>query len=61
MAETSHVAPEDDTVAHRDDEYDPAGFEILDRMQERHFWYRGRHRFLLRRIATSPGKAGRSG
>src|SRR5438874_2538868 len=34
-------------VHHRDDEYDPAGFDVLLRMQERHFWYRGRHRFLL--------------
>jgi SAM-dependent methyltransferase len=35
-------------VAHRDDEYDQAGFDTLWNMQERHFWYRGRHRFLLR-------------
>jgi SAM-dependent methyltransferase len=34
-------------VAHRDEEYDPAGFDLLRRMQERHFWYRGRHRFLF--------------
>ncbi|HEV3341153.1 MAG TPA: class I SAM-dependent methyltransferase [Pirellulales bacterium] len=34
-------------VAHRDEEYDPAGFDLLRRMQEHHFWYRGRHRFLL--------------
>jgi len=34
-------------VAHRDDEYPEAGFEILSVIQERHFWYRGRHRFLL--------------
>ncbi|OAI40240.1 hypothetical protein AYO40_05015 [Planctomycetaceae bacterium SCGC AG-212-D15] len=31
---------------HRNDEYDPAGFELLLNMQEQHFWYRGRHRFL---------------
>jgi 2-polyprenyl-3-methyl-5-hydroxy-6-metoxy-1,4-benzoquinol methylase len=35
------------TVAHRDEEYDQRGFEVLCEMQERHFWYRGRHRFLL--------------
>jgi SAM-dependent methyltransferase len=34
-------------VLHRADEYDPAGFEMLREMQTRHFWYRGRHRFLL--------------
>jgi len=34
-------------VQHRDAEYDAGCFEILRDMQERHFWYRGRHRFLL--------------
>jgi 2-polyprenyl-3-methyl-5-hydroxy-6-metoxy-1,4-benzoquinol methylase len=34
-------------VVHRDEEYDPAGFDILRDMQRRHFWYAGRHRFLL--------------
>jgi SAM-dependent methyltransferase len=34
-------------VVHRDDEYDPAAFDLLLRMQQRHFWYLGRHRFLL--------------
>jgi SAM-dependent methyltransferase len=34
-------------VTHRDDEYDPAGFASLRDMQASHFWYRGRHRFLL--------------
>jgi hypothetical protein len=37
-------------VVHRDDEYDPAGFDVLRRMQEEHFWYRGRHRFLLHAV-----------
>jgi SAM-dependent methyltransferase len=35
------------TVIHRHEEYDPSGFALLKEMQERHFWYRGRHRFLL--------------
>ena len=35
-------------VAHRGDEFDPHSFEVLRNMQERHFWYRGRHRFLFR-------------
>ena len=49
-----------DVVRHRDDEYDPSGFTILKDMQDRHFWYRGRHRFLLESVhrnlngATAP-------
>ncbi len=39
-------------VAHRDDEYPEAGFEILSAIQERHFWYRGRHRFLVSAART---------
>lgn len=34
-------------VVHRDEEYDSHGFELLREMQSRHFWYQGRHRFLL--------------
>ena len=34
-------------VTHRDDEYPEDGFATLWAMQEHHFWYRGRHRFLL--------------
>lgn len=30
-------------LKHRDEEYDSAGFDILAKMQEDHFWYRGRH------------------
>ncbi len=37
-------------VAHRDDEYGQAGFDTLWDSQERHFWYRGRHRFLLKAL-----------
>jgi SAM-dependent methyltransferase len=40
-------------VAHRDDEYDPAGFDLLRDMQSRHFWYQGRHRFLLRALKAN--------
>jgi len=46
-------------VRHRNDEYDERGFESLKAMQEQHFWYRGRHRFLLhalRRHARSIGE-----
>lgn len=34
-------------VQHRNEEYDQSGFDTLWTMQEQHFWYRGRHRFLL--------------
>jgi SAM-dependent methyltransferase len=37
-------------VAHREEEYDSDWFEILLDMQARHFWYLGRHRFLLRAV-----------
>jgi SAM-dependent methyltransferase len=51
-------------VRHRDSEYDPAGFDALGEMQSRHFWYRGRHRFLLsavrRVLGTRPQEQSRS-
>jgi SAM-dependent methyltransferase len=34
-------------IQHRGDEYAEAGFDMLLRMQDQHFWYKGRHRFLL--------------
>lgn len=37
-------------VRHRNEEYDQTSFDVLLAMQEEHFWYRGRHRFLLRAI-----------
>jgi SAM-dependent methyltransferase len=45
-------------VEHRTDEYDPAGFEVLRDMQTRHFWYLGRHRFLLGALRRSLRSAG---
>jgi SAM-dependent methyltransferase len=39
-------------VAHKGDEYDETGFEFLADMQRDHFWYRGRHRFLLRSLGA---------
>jgi len=35
------------SIEHRSDEYQESGFEVLRAMQESHFWYQGRHRFLL--------------
>lgn len=37
-------------VTHRDDQYDATHFDLLLDMQQRHFWYRGRHRFLLHSV-----------
>lgn len=37
-------------VEHREEEYDSAAFDVLRNMQSRHFWYRGRHRFLLHAV-----------
>jgi SAM-dependent methyltransferase len=34
-------------VEHREEEYDSALFQLLRDMQARHFWYQGRHRFVL--------------
>jgi SAM-dependent methyltransferase len=46
----------DAPVAHREEEYDPAGFDFLRDMQSRHFWYRGRHRFLLHAMKQALGR-----
>lgn len=37
-------------ITHRNEEYEQDGFTLLCQMQERHFWYRGRHRFLLKAL-----------
>jgi SAM-dependent methyltransferase len=34
-------------IVHRDEEYPSEGFDSLVAMQRDHFWYRGRHRFIL--------------
>lgn len=35
------------SIEHREYEYDSSGFDDLLHMQDHHFWYLGRHRFLL--------------
>jgi len=49
-------------VIHRDHEYDSRLLPLLRRMQKRHFWYHGRHRFLLeavhRRLRCAANHAG---
>ncbi len=47
-------------VQHRDGEYEEGGFETLRDMQERHFWYRGRHRFLLASVNRYLPKSGQT-
>jgi SAM-dependent methyltransferase len=37
-------------VTHRDAEYDSRLLPLLQKMQKHHFWYRGRHRFLLEAV-----------
>jgi hypothetical protein len=37
-------------IANRESEYNETAFEMLAEMQDRHFWYRGRHLFLLNGI-----------
>jgi SAM-dependent methyltransferase len=54
LSEGVHVPPQ--PVVHRDDEYDTRGFDLLGRMQRRHFWYRGRHRFLLHAVRRHAGR-----
>jgi SAM-dependent methyltransferase len=44
-----------DGVQHRDDEYDQRGFDVLLKMQRNHFWYRGRHKFLLNVVERELG------
>lgn len=47
---------------HRGEDYDEANFDLLLRMQREHFWYRGRHRLILKvlrmELAKRPGFAG---
>jgi 2-polyprenyl-3-methyl-5-hydroxy-6-metoxy-1,4-benzoquinol methylase len=49
-------------VSHRDVDYNPSGFASMRAMQATHFWYRGRHRFILRfarQLARELGEHGR--
>jgi SAM-dependent methyltransferase len=43
-------SPPHEPLIHREDQYESALFETLNAMQTRHFWYLGRHRFLLRAL-----------
>jgi 2-polyprenyl-3-methyl-5-hydroxy-6-metoxy-1,4-benzoquinol methylase len=37
-------------VQHRSDEYEEKGHDVIAKMQQDHFWYKGRHRFLLKAL-----------
>lgn len=41
---------EDSAVFHRNEEYHESGFGTLLEMQNKHFWYLGRHNFILRAV-----------
>lgn len=45
-------------IIHREEEYSEQHFSILAKMQERHFWYLGRHRFLLESVNRYLPKSG---
>jgi|SRR5579864_1215210 len=44
-------------VVHREQEYGSQGFAMLRTMQHRHFWYLGRHRFLLHTVHRFAARA----
>jgi SAM-dependent methyltransferase len=48
-------------VRHRDEEYDPSAFDVLAEMQDDHFWYRGRHRYILHALQSILAGTGRLG
>lgn len=45
---------------HRPEDYAEQHVPVLQRMQQAHFWYRGRHRFLLAALQRQLSTAGRS-
>lgn len=49
------------TAAHRESEYDSRGFGLLARMQEEHFWYLGRRRFITHLLARHLPNSARHG
>jgi SAM-dependent methyltransferase len=47
-----------EAVVHDDGQYDNNGYRILNDMQRRHFWHRGRHRFLAAAVRRHPPARG---
>ena len=50
LDESTGVRIPPEPVHHREQEYNSQGHEVLAAMQRDHFWYRGRHRFLLHAV-----------
>ena len=50
LDESTGVMIPPEPVEHREDEYGTQGHDVLAAMQRDHFWYRGRHRFLLHAV-----------
>lgn len=50
--------PQKKEIFHRSHEYNESGFQTLLSMQRDHFWYRGRHRFLLKAVNRYLPKSG---
>jgi SAM-dependent methyltransferase len=50
LDETSGIRVPPNPVCHREQAYDSRGHDRLAAMQRDHFWYRGRHRFLLHAV-----------
>ena len=50
LDETSGIRVPPNPVCHREQHYDSRGHDRLAAMQRDHFWYRGRHRFLLHAV-----------
>jgi len=48
-------------ITHREDEFYSEGFDDLLHMQDRHFWYLGRHRFLLAALKRTLKQYDRAG
>ncbi len=44
-------------VLHRSENYEASHLAMLRDMEDRHFWYRGRHRFLLHAVHAELGRA----
>jgi 2-polyprenyl-3-methyl-5-hydroxy-6-metoxy-1,4-benzoquinol methylase len=47
-------------VSHRSAEYDEKFLPVLARMQDQHFWYKGRHRFLLHAVHNILRRTGKA-
>jgi SAM-dependent methyltransferase len=56
LEQATTTTPE--AVIHDNSDYEESGLACLARMQDRHFWYRGRHRFLMNAVDRFLPRAG---